>query len=220
MNSNQNNPTQNLGLALLITLLGFGSFGLIFGILTLQQKPQLSVNSTALSSQPEITKINITASSSQIISSIVKEISSIIPIVEPKTVPKPIVAIPTKLVETPVIQPTPAPVVQPKPVAPSTTYADGNYSTNSISYSVPGGQNDLAITSLSLKGDVISDITISNNYSGRGSSKYDSRFQNSIKSKVVGKKLKDVSNAYVSGASLTSDAFDSALQSVMSQAKL
>ena len=84
-------------------------------------------------------------------------------------------------------------------------------------YQVPeGGQNTLKLT-INLENGIIKDSSASNTSTERQSEQYDQRFESSYKSKIIGKKLADISDVYVSGASLTTGAFQAAVAKLQSQ---
>lgn len=98
----------------------------------------------------------------------------------------------------------------------SSTYSDGQYSSD-INYSVPGSQNTISVT-LTINSDTITDITVNDSYSDRESDRYITGFESSIESKVVGKKISNISLSRVGGASLTTNAFNRALNNIKNQA--
>jgi uncharacterized protein with FMN-binding domain len=113
---------------------------------------------------------------------------------------------------------TPEVIIPPTIVTPKTVYKDGTYSS-ALSYRVPkGGVNQMEVT-LTVATDNVSSVIINNTYSDRESGNYDSLFKRSYKSQVIGKKLNSVKDAYVSNATLTSDAFDEAVNKIISQAQ-
>lgn len=100
----------------------------------------------------------------------------------------------------------------------TTTYKDGAYSVTK-QYSVPGGaRNTLAVT-LTIANDIITAVTSSNVVQERESQQYVDSFRRSINSAVVGTNLTDAYVGRVGGASLTSNAFNNAIDSVISGAK-
>jgi uncharacterized protein with FMN-binding domain len=98
------------------------------------------------------------------------------------------------------------------------SYKDGTY-TASTSYMVPhGGQNSLSAT-ITVAGGSITAVTVNDNYSDRESGMYVSDFESAISSSVKGQSLANVSVSRVGGASLTSEAFNSVLDTIRSDAK-
>ena len=84
-------------------------------------------------------------------------------------------------------------------------------------YQVPeGGQNTLKLT-INLENGIIKDSSASNTSTEHQSQQYDQRFESGYKSQIIGKKLADISDVYVSGASLTTGAFQAAVAKLQSQ---
>ena len=99
-----------------------------------------------------------------------------------------------------------------------TSYKDGVYSATA-SYRVPGGgRNDLKVT-LTLKNSTITAVSTVNTDSESQSKYYTDSFDSNIGSVVVSSPLNNSYIGRVGGASLTSSAFDSALQTIMNDAK-
>ena len=96
-------------------------------------------------------------------------------------------------------------------------YKDGTYSTTA-SYATPGGVEQMGV-SLTLKNGIITDSTVSAVAIDRESRGYQNDFIAAYKGQVVGKSIDAVSLSRVSGASLTSRGFNSALTTIKSQAK-
>lgn len=103
--------------------------------------------------------------------------------------------------------------------APAATqaYKDGTYSSTG-SYSSPGGNESISVT-VTLKNGVITSTTAQGNASDSESSEYQSKFVSGYKSLVVGKSIDTVSLSRVSGSSLTSKGFNSAINTIKAQAK-
>ena len=97
-------------------------------------------------------------------------------------------------------------------------YKDGSY-TKKVSYNVPeGGANSLTIT-LSISAGTISAVTSSSTIADRESQRYVDSFASNIKSKVVGKAIDKAYVGRVGRASLTSSAFNDALDKIIVDAK-
>ncbi len=97
-------------------------------------------------------------------------------------------------------------------------YKNGTYSATAT-YSVPSGaQNDIKVT-LTIQGDTIIAVTTNNNISESQSQYYVDSFNSNINSAVVGSALTDAYAGRVGGASLTSNAFDDALRTIVNDAK-
>jgi len=114
---------------------------------------------------------------------------------------------PSKTVPTTVPQ---APISKPRPQAPSVY----SYAT-SISYNVPNGGQTMDVN-ISLQNKVVVSVSISQSKRGGTSAEYQQNFQNSYKSYVVGKNINDISLSRVGGASLTTNAFNKAINSIKS----
>jgi uncharacterized protein with FMN-binding domain len=98
----------------------------------------------------------------------------------------------------------------------SGTYKDGTYSAGG-SYQTPGGQESISMT-ITVKNNIVTDTTLQQNANNRDSREYQAAFASGYKSKVIGKALSSISLSRVSGSSLTSDGFNSALEQIKSQA--
>lgn len=100
----------------------------------------------------------------------------------------------------------------------TSVYKDGAY-TVSKNYSVPeGGVNGLTVT-LTISGDKITAVKTSSTIEERESQRYVDSFNNNISSKVEGVALTDAYVGRVGSASLTSSAFNDALDSIIASAK-
>lgn len=101
--------------------------------------------------------------------------------------------------------------------ATSSGYKDGTY-TASTSYYVPhGGTNSLSAT-VTITGGTITAVSTNNNYSDGESGMYIDSFKSSVSSAAVGTSLASANFSRIGGASLTTQAFDSALDQIRSQA--
>lgn len=103
-------------------------------------------------------------------------------------------------------------------IAARTIYKDGNYSA-SVNYSVPERGSNSLVLHVTIKNDMITAVSSDSTYSGRESSRYVGRFEDSLSGAVVGKKLDSVSPSRIGGASLTTNAFNKALRSVITNAQ-
>ena len=99
----------------------------------------------------------------------------------------------------------------------SSPYRDGAYSATG-SYLSPGGQQSIKISVTLKNGNITSTSAISAAIDADGT-KYQGKFISGYKSLVVGKNIDSVSLSKVSGSSLTSGGFNSALNQIKSQAK-
>ncbi len=97
------------------------------------------------------------------------------------------------------------------------TFKDGNYEATST-YQSPGGTEkvDLKVT---LAGGVITDTSLTTQPSSSTAEQYQGMFIGGYKAQVVGKKIGDVLLSRVAGSSLTSGGFNSALETIKSNAK-
>ena len=95
-------------------------------------------------------------------------------------------------------------------------YKNGQY-TSTQTYFIEGS-NDTVEYKITINGDIITSATATLLSGDRQSNRYVSSFNSVLSSKVVNKKLSSVSNLYVSGASLTSDAFTDAINDIKSKA--
>ncbi len=102
------------------------------------------------------------------------------------------------------------------PAGNSSSYSDGSY-TSSASYNVPHGSNSISIN-ITLKGDKITALSTDNNYTDHESERYISRFDGAIEQEVLNVPISDISLSRVGGASLTTSAFNRALQLALDKA--
>lgn len=98
-----------------------------------------------------------------------------------------------------------------------TNLNDGTYTT-SADYATPGGVQEIKVT-LTISKGVVSNSVISHVATAREDEEYQSAFDASYKTQVVGKKISDISLHRVAGASLTTDGFNSALLDIAKQAQ-
>jgi len=97
-------------------------------------------------------------------------------------------------------------------------YKDGTYSATG-SYMSPGGMDKLAVT-LTLKNDLITNVSVTPQASDRTSTRYQNMFIAGYQPYVLGKNIADVSLSTISGSSLTPAGFNSALNQIKAQAKV
>lgn len=111
---------------------------------------------------------------------------------------------------------TAAPVASadPQPVASESTAKD--YSVT-IDYEVPKGDANSLSVSMTIKDGIITNLNTESKYQDHESISYINDFAGSIKSKVVGKKLSDINLSRVGGASLTTGAFQDAVDQISLQ---
>ncbi len=109
---------------------------------------------------------------------------------------------------TPVPKPTPAPVI-------TTDFRNGSYATQS-SYRTPNGTYQISVN-LTVVNDKVTNSSVSFDSKGARDS-YSKRFSSSYQSALIGQDLGTASLSRVGGASLTTDAFNNAIDSIRSQA--
>lgn len=126
------------------------------------------------------------------------------PLKSPKPIPKP----------APIPQPLPAPVPVPVVSVNTNTYKNGTYRTQA-SYRTPGGQYQIDVT-LSVSEDKITSTTVT--WNAGGNDGYSKGFNRAYQSSVSGQDLGTVHPARIGGASLTTRAFNKALDSIRSKA--
>jgi len=95
-------------------------------------------------------------------------------------------------------------------------YKDGTY-TETGSYDTPGGTQSITVTAVLTSG-TISSVSATGNADGGESEEYQSQFLSGYKSHVLGKSIDSVSLSRVSGSSLTSRGFNSALTKIKADA--
>jgi uncharacterized protein with FMN-binding domain len=106
----------------------------------------------------------------------------------------------------------------PASTASTSGYKDGTY-TATASYYVPHGQNNISVT-IVIKEGVVSSVTPTHDYQDHESQMYVSSFDDYISGKVVGKNISTLTSlSRVGGASLTTEGFDQAIQTIAAQAK-
>lgn len=97
----------------------------------------------------------------------------------------------------------------------SNNFNNGTYHTQK-SYRTPDGTYQMDVT-LTITNDIVTSANLS--FDTRGSkSKYSKRFSSSYQSQVIGKNLNDIKLSRVSGASLTTATFNSAVMTIGNQA--
>jgi hypothetical protein len=98
----------------------------------------------------------------------------------------------------------------------SAAYKDGTYSADG-SYSSPDGQEEIAVT-LTVKSNVVTSVNVTSVSANGEGERYQQLFFSGISSAVVGKQLGTLSVSAVAGSSLTSNGFNSALETIRSEA--
>ena len=99
-----------------------------------------------------------------------------------------------------------------------TTYKDGTYS-ETTNYSVPHGDTNSVTVKLTVANGTVTAVSVSHDYADHESAEYIDMFDQDIQSAVVGKSLNGLSISRVGGASLTSSAFDDALDTIRNDAQ-
>lgn len=96
-------------------------------------------------------------------------------------------------------------------------YKDGTYSATG-SYTSPGGREKITI-SVTLKNGKVAETSATQGATDDEAEEYQGKFIAGYKSQVVGKDVDSVSLSRVSGSSLTSQGFNSAIEQIKTQAK-
>lgn len=98
----------------------------------------------------------------------------------------------------------------------TSSYKDGTY-TASSSYYVPHGTNTISAT-ITVSNNKITSVTTKDDYTDRESAMYIDSFESSVSGSAVGTSLANASFSRIGGASLTTEAFNSVLDEVRTQA--
>lgn len=98
----------------------------------------------------------------------------------------------------------------------STSSRTGTY-TAASDYGTPHGVNSITVR-VTLQNGTITSVTTTHSLNDRESRQYVNQFDNSIQSAVVGQPISSASVNRLGGASLTSAAFDNAIQQIAQQA--
>lgn len=96
-------------------------------------------------------------------------------------------------------------------------YKDGSYAADG-SYSSPGGTESISV-SVTIASGVVTAVTVTPKATSGNAAEYQKQFASGISSEVVGKNIDSISVSRVSGSSLTSSGFNSALETIKSEAK-
>ena len=117
--------------------------------------------------------------------------------------------------------PPPTPASQNSPaVSLHSLYKNGTYIASGT-YNIPEGMTETIKVSVTLKNDVIIDSRVAPSTSNdHESQRYQKQFIAGYKVLVTGKKISDVNLSVVSGSSLTSSGWNSAVASIEAQAKV
>ncbi len=102
------------------------------------------------------------------------------------------------------------------PTTTTKNYKDGNYSVVT-DYVSPAGKESLGVD-VKIQDNKISSVTVKNMANNKVSSNYQDRFIAGVQSVIIGKEINSLKIGVVSGASLTANAFNTALSNIKSQA--
>lgn len=97
-------------------------------------------------------------------------------------------------------------------------YKNGSYNVTT-DYMTPAGKETLGVN-ISVNSDKVSSVEVTNMASDKTSKNYQNRFIASIQSQILGKTVDTASVGVISGASLTSNAFNQALMKIKAEAKI
>jgi uncharacterized protein with FMN-binding domain len=117
---------------------------------------------------------------------------------------------------TSVAAPTPVPVTVTKPPQPASTYADGTY-TVSAPYRTPEDTETVTLT-VTLANDIVTASNATFSQNNHESRRYQMQFAAGYKQYVIGKNIDSIRLSRVSGSSLTSAGFNTALLKVKTEA--
>ncbi|MCB9812703.1 hypothetical protein H6778_03535 [Candidatus Nomurabacteria bacterium] len=111
--------------------------------------------------------------------------------------------------------PSPTPTPTPAPTVPANTFANGTYTT-SVDYRVPSHNYTMGV-SVTITDDMITAVNVT--YDSRtAKDSYTRRFDKAYASYVVGEALDGIQTSRIGGASLTTKAFNKALDTIEAQA--
>ena len=126
----------------------------------------------------------------------------------------------TQVIPTVTTQPAASSATRSSSTSPTSTssYKNGMY-TASMNYLVPEGSSNTMSASVTISDSRITAVTTNNTYVDRESVLYIDSFDSSVKSSAVGTSLADAKNfSRIGGASLTTEAFNSVLDTIRTQA--
>jgi uncharacterized protein with FMN-binding domain len=130
-------------------------------------------------------------------------------------------ATPINSTKTEITQPNPAQVTtSPSTQNTSSTYKNGTFSAK-VSYEVPEENTNSISVQVTIANDVISQVSYTNNPTERTSERYGKRFDEAFSdSQLVSKSVTKAELTRLGGASLTTGAFNDALQKAIAQGLL
>lgn len=96
-------------------------------------------------------------------------------------------------------------------------YKDGTY-TIEDTYISPGGVENIKVV-VTLQDNKVTDATVTQNANNDDSAEHQAQFANNYKSRVIGKAIATLNLSRISGASLTTAAFNDALDQIRNQAE-
>jgi len=96
------------------------------------------------------------------------------------------------------------------------SYTDGSY-TATGDYQSPNGAETIGVE-LTLKDDVVTEVTITPNASNPNTVRYQGEFKDGIAAEVVGKDIDTLNVTKVAGSSLTSTGFNAAVETIKKDA--
>lgn len=97
-------------------------------------------------------------------------------------------------------------------------YNDGTYSATQT-YSVPHGDSNSIRVTITISSGIITAATTDDSYADHESGEYIDSFKNSLSAVIVGQNLDSTPQSRIGGASLTTQAFYDALETIAEQAK-
>ena len=112
---------------------------------------------------------------------------------------------------------TPLTSTETNPIASSAAFKDGSYSATGT-YSSPGGRESIDV-SLTLQNGAVTAVSAKTDPAERESEEYQNMFLSAYKDLVIGKKISDIRLDRVSGSSLTSQGFNSAIEQIRTKAQ-
>lgn len=97
-------------------------------------------------------------------------------------------------------------------------YTAGTYDAEG-SYSTPGGEQSVAVEVTVEADGTITDVEVTPQAESGNSAEFQEEFADGIADQVVGKKIDELDVSKVSGSSLTSDGFNTAIEEILTEAQ-